>query len=228
MKIVATLDYIERKFDEFNKLIFNNSLPCPTFKLSSARTFLGQIRYTRKHKILSGWKYENFILTISNRISREESLLEDTIIHEMIHYYIFYNGIKDTSAHGIFFRKMMVDINERFNRNITITHRCSEEEKNQDTELRRHLLCISRLKDNRIGLTLACESNIFMLWEAILRFPEVLECNWYVTKNPYFNRFRRSIKPKIYLVDEKELELHIHDAIPLHQDGNIINLKLNR
>lgn len=40
-----TIEYVERKFDEFNKLCFGGKLPKLPFKISNARNFLGQITF---------------------------------------------------------------------------------------------------------------------------------------------------------------------------------------
>ena len=103
--MIATIDYLERKFDEFNHTIFEGRLKTLPLRLSSARTFLGQLRYRRKRRFWGGWKYDNFQLVISTAKEMNEQLLEDTIIHEMIHYYILSNQLQDTSAHGKLFRK---------------------------------------------------------------------------------------------------------------------------
>lgn len=220
--MVPTLDYIESKFHEFNTLIFNGALKPLPLRLSSARTFLGQLRYRRRRKWLGGWVYEDFQLVISAHKDLEERLLEDTIIHEMIHYYILFNQLQDTTAHGKIFRQIRDDINKRFGRNVTISHKVSDEEMSRDTDRRKHLLCVSRFSDGRVGVTLAAESRVFMLWRALAAFPGIVECRWYVTYNSFFNRFRRSLKPKIYLVDKDELERNIFDATPLVLDGRTI------
>ena len=63
--MIATIDYLERKFDEFNHTIFEGRLKTLPLRLSSARTFLGQLRYRRKRRFWGGWKYDNFQLVIS-------------------------------------------------------------------------------------------------------------------------------------------------------------------
>ncbi len=40
--------------------------------------------------------------------------IDDTLVHEMIHQYIYQNGIKDSSAHGKVFKKFIERINESF------------------------------------------------------------------------------------------------------------------
>lgn len=220
--MVATLDYVERKFNEFNHTIFGGRLKPLPFRLSNARTFLGQLRYSRKRSFWGGWKYGNFQFVISAGKEMDERLLEDTIIHEMIHYHILSNQLQDTSAHGKLFRKIMDDINARFGRNVTISHKPTEEEREKDREIRRHLICTSRFADGRTGITIAARTRVFMLWNEIPKFPGVVECKWYSSLNPYFNRFRRSQTVKIYLVDREELERQLADALPLVKEGGTI------
>ena len=61
--------------------------------------------------------YYDFSLNFSKLYEMDKQKLEDVVIHEMIHYYIHYHQIQDSSAHGAVFRKMMNDINTRFQRN---------------------------------------------------------------------------------------------------------------
>lgn len=130
----ATIPYIERKFDEFNALCFEGSLPRPPFKLSNARTLLGQIRYKQKRLPFGRCHYSDFQLVVSTRLELEECDLEDIILHEMIHLYILSNQIRDTSPHGEVFKRMMRDLNVRFNRNISITHHSTGNMKNEIAE----------------------------------------------------------------------------------------------
>jgi len=59
------------------------------------------------------WHYFGFVFRISTVIDLPEREVEDTILHEMIHYYILSNQMQDTSAHGEIFMRMMKDINVR-------------------------------------------------------------------------------------------------------------------
>ncbi len=226
--MIATQDYVERKFREFNELIFNSTLPPLPVRLSKARTFLGQLRYRRKRKFFGGWKYDSFQLVISNRRDMDESLLEDTIIHEMIHYSILSSQLQDTSAHGKIFRGMMHDINTCYGRNISISHTPTAEEKEKDIEKRKHFICVSHFTDGRVGITLAAKSRLFLLWDAMSCFPQVEQCQWYLSTDPFFNRFRRSITPKVYRVDREELALHLGDALPLVREGKSIKVSKKR
>lgn len=220
-RMIATLEYVERKFHEFNAQIFHGALRPLPFRLSSARTFLGQLRYRRKLKFFGGWEYSDFQLVISTNRDMDERLLEDTIIHEMIHYYILSNQLKDTSAHGRIFRQMMTEINRDFSRNITISHR-SAAGGEREYKCRRNIVCVSYLFDGRVGVTLVPTTKIFQMWDDIPKMPGVARCAWYVSTDKFFCRFRRSLTPKIYLVDKGEMERLLLDATPLVREGNRI------
>ena len=122
--MVPTIPYIQSRFDEFNARFFAGALPPVPIKLSNARTFLGKLTFTKCRKWLFGeWTYSNFVLRINTRFDLPEQLIEDTILHEMIHYYIAVNQLRDTSTHGHLFRQEMKRINAEGNRHITISYR---------------------------------------------------------------------------------------------------------
>ena len=81
-----TIPYVKQKFEEFNQQMFAGKLPMLPIRLSDAKTFLGVCTYKkRKGKDGKLEKYD-FTLRINTRIDLLEEEVEDTIIHEMIHY----------------------------------------------------------------------------------------------------------------------------------------------
>lgn len=221
----ASLDYIKEKFQEFNELCFEGKLQPLPFRLSSARTFLGQVAFMRKRNPNGTWHYSNFVFRISTVIDRPEREVEDTILHEMIHYCILSNQMQDTSAHGEIFKRMMKDINARFNRHITVTHKTTKEEQDSDTRLRQHIICVIRFRNNQRGITIAAKSRLFEFWNQIPRLPNVAECNWYVSTDPYFNRYPRAVSLKYYPISPAELEEHLKGAQPLIKTGRTIRVQ---
>ena len=119
-----SVSYIQSCFDEYNARFFGGALPPIPVKLSNARTFLGKVTFVKRRKWLFGdWTYERFVLRINTRFDLPEELVQDTILHEMIHYYIAVNQLKDTSTHGRLFRREMARINTEGNRHITISYK---------------------------------------------------------------------------------------------------------
>ena len=220
----ATVPYIQQKFAEFNAQCFGGELAPLPVRLGRGRSFLGKVEYKRRRVPFRGWRYSDFVFVISSRLDLPEDVVEDTILHEMIHYYILSHQLQDTSSHGEIFRRMMNEINRRFNRHITIRHKFTAEEHACDTELRQHLLCVSTLTDGRRGVTLAAHTRLFQLWDALPRVPLVHESQWYLTTDPFFNRFPRSTTPKIYVVESAELEQHLAHARKLVRVGRQVRI----
>ena len=99
---------IEEIFNVWNKKAFNNELPTPYFEVMTTKSLLGQ--YTQKN--IRGEKYH--IIRVSNFYNRSEQEYTNTVVHEMLHFYIDFKGIKDTSSHGKIWKKMAQDLNKRF------------------------------------------------------------------------------------------------------------------
>lgn len=220
----ASLDYIKKKFAEYNAQMFEGKLQPLPFKLSSARTFLGQVRCKRTKNADGTWHYSDFVFVISDKMDLDECEIEDTVIHEMIHYYILSNQIQDTAPHGVVFQKIMREINVRFNRNVSLSHQFTAEEHDKDKELRQHLICVVRLRGNRMGITVSTRSKLFYLWDEIPKFEKVEEWHWYSSTDPFFNRYPRASTVKIYSITREDLEEHLKGAKELVRHGNLIRV----
>ena len=158
--MTPTVEYLEERFDTFNRMCFDGALPRIPIKLSRARTFVGRLIY----RPVRDWRgrvvrREDFVLRISTYFDLPEAEIEDTLIHEMIHYWIAWKGIKDTSSHGKEFRRIMKEINALHGRHLTISHKSTPEEQDRDTRVRDHYFCVSQLADGRTALTVAAPSG---------------------------------------------------------------------
>lgn len=113
-----TINYLQRKFNEYNKRFFAGTLPPIKIKIGRSKKLFGYYHYRYN-------TYTNEIIEQYINISRyyEQTLkqYDETLIHEMIHYYIKYNKISDSSIHGHKFREIMNNINNSSDFNITIT-----------------------------------------------------------------------------------------------------------
>jgi len=217
-----TKEYIERKYEELNNLCFGGELPVVPIQMSRARTYLGQLGFKRRRRLLRGWENYSFVLRISVRIDLPEDEVIDTLLHEMIHLAIASRQQKDTSTHGRLFRQMMADINKRYGRHITISHRKTKTEQEQDTQRRTHLICVSTFNTGEQGITIAAKSRIFSLWNLMPHFPKVIATEWLLSYDPFFNRFPRALTPKIYHIEKEALKEHLRDAKPLMRQSDKI------
>jgi hypothetical protein len=224
----ATIEYIEQKFDEFNKLMFRGRLPKLPFKISDSRTFLGQIKFFQEKNDDGTWYYSGFTFHVSNKTDLPQDVVDDVIIHEMIHYYILYNQMQDNAPHGDLFIQKMEEINNQFDRHITVTHKGTKEEADTDTEKRRHLICISRWKDGDRCITVSTDNPRIMLriWDEIEQNDEIEEYKWVFTTNPFFNRYPRSQSAKFQSCPSDELRPHLSDVEELERRG--YNVKVGK
>lgn len=127
--VKPTLEYIQAHFDAYNQQFFGGQLPPLPIKLSHARGFLGKVTFVRRrHWLFGPFRNEHFVLRINVKIDLPEEVVQDTILHEMIHYSIAIKQIRDTSAHGKLFRAEMARINAEGNRHIRISYRLSPEQ----------------------------------------------------------------------------------------------------
>ena len=211
--MVPTQSYIKQKFNEFNRQMFGGKLPPIPIEMSDAKTFLGKCVFKQRRNSSGKLEYYDFKLRINTRADLPEQEVEDTLIHEMIHYYIHFNGIKDTSTHGKVFRQMMNDINQRFGRNITITHKSTPEQKQQlaGSRKRWHVVAVVRFHDGRSGIKVIprIRQRIVGYRNGVLMSREIKSVDFFITNDPYFNAFPSSSALKVHILDASEYEPHL-------------------
>lgn len=217
--MIVTLQYLRRRFDEFNKLVFDSRLPEPRLKVNNSRSMLGCVRYKTKQRFLRKKEFYDFTLSISAFYDFEEEVLDDTILHEMIHLDILTSHLIDDSAHGPLFRQKMEDINARFGRNITLSHRGKLEQAPKDKPVQ-NILAVSVLEDGAWGITRPSQSRVFELQKCLPRYFRLKETRWYVSRNPYFCTIPRSLTPKIYRIEKSVLDKELEGAIELEFTKN--------
>ena len=210
----ATIDYIQKRFDEYNEQYFGGVLPTLPIKLSHAKSFLGKVTFTRKKQgFFGGYKNTDFVLRINVRIDLPEEVIEDTILHEMIHYYIGVNQWKDSSSHGTLFRREMARINAAGNRHITISHRLSEEEKRQAIVQKERVVALVTFEDGKRGIKLVPKQvRHIQTWDKkVRRYLPIRSIEWYLTDDDLFAKYPSSMALRVYLLspDSKESEAMI-------------------
>lgn len=212
----ATIPYIEQKFKEYNAAYFGGSLPPIPIELSNAKTFLGVCVYKSKRTLFGKTRNYDFRLRINTRIDLPEHEIEDTIIHEMIHYHIALNHIRDTSVHGKVFRQIMTEINEKYGRNIRISHRCTPEQREQaiDKRERYHVIAVVSFSDGRTGFKVLprIRERILHYYKNVSMAKGVCSVDMYMCKNIFFNRYPNSGTLSVHYHDRTELTQHLSGA----------------
>lgn len=222
-----TLAFAIDKFKKFNILIFKSQLPQIPIRLSDAVGFLGLFVTRNTHSPSGpahGSKYE---FRFSRAYDLPEEELEDTIIHEMIHYYIAYTGQRDNAPHGRVFRKIMTDINTRFNRHLTISHRLSREEAMKVKCSRRkwHVIAIGELTDGHTILKVLPRviPKIIKFHEAMSRGFDLNSIDLYLSDAPEFNIYPVSTANKFHIINPDEIRPLLANATRLYvEDGKLV------
>ena len=224
----ASLPFIEARFDEFNSLMFEGKLPKIPVALSNAVSYVGLCTFKTRKRPFRAPEHYDFKLRISTRFDLSESELEDTIIHEMIHYCIRLNGIRDTSAHGTAFRRMMNEINEKFGRHIRVSHHTTKEQREAliDKRPKWHVVAIVSFKDGRQGLKLLPKigQRITAYHRAVGSNPGVSSIEYYMENDPWFNRFPTSSAFNVLFVPIDEVRSHISGRTPLTVTSSSVTL----
>ena len=215
----ATIPYIEQKFEEFNQQMFAGQLPKLPIELSDAKTFLGVCAFkTRKGKDGKEICYD-FKLRINTRIDLPEAEIEDTIIHEMIHYFIGYNQLEDASAHGPMFLRMMNSINAKYGRHLSVSYKVTKEQREQAIDAKQHwrVVAVVKFKDGRYGIKVLprIQQRIVNYYTKVGSSKDVERVELYMSNNVYFNRFPNSSVLNAHYVDIEEINKNIKGAEPL-------------
>ena len=231
--MIATEPYVKAKFEYFNSLCFEGILPPIPIVMVKARSFLGKVEYVCDRGFFGRvGRCRDFRMKISVSYDLGEAVLEDVILHEMIHYYIAVNNIRDSSAHGHVFREMMASINGKYGRNITVRHRSVGDSASgtgqpaTDTAAssasRLNHICVSTFSDGKVGVTVCSESKVRYMKRVLPRCFSLEKMEWYTSKDAFFNRFPRARTPKIYKITRDELDSHLADARVCRQESDLL------
>ena len=176
-----TVNYLQNQFKKYNALFFNNELPWILIKIGRSKRNFGIYHTTTSR---STGKILNQHIMISKYYDQTAKQYDETLIHEMIHYYIRFKGIKDNSSHGIKFIKIMNDINRISEFNITVT--------GDSTNM------TSKIEDNKIYRIMRFTYNNKVYYAKISksfdykRFSEINNVTIFYTRNNYFAKWKLS------------------------------------
>lgn len=225
----ATVDFVRRKIAEFNVLMFAGRLPEVPVRITDSASTLGMC-VSKTTRLGDGrLRHHDFELRISARADLSERELEDVIIHEMIHYFIHYNGLQDSSPHGDIFKSLMRSINASFKRNITISHRYTPEQHAQVRGTKRgwHVIAAIRFRGGKAGVKVLprVEETILKYYRAVIKLPDVKDVDLYLSDSPFFNRYPNSGALRIYEVSASDLDANLEDAERLaFERGHIVKV----
>lgn len=220
-----TLEYIKEKFDYYNKLCFGGSLPKPPIRLNMRYGTMGLTRYECIRQSDESITYENISIEISVRRDLPEVEYIDTLVHEMVHYYILVNNLNDDSPHGHIFRSKIKEISERYGIRISIAFDPTEEELIKTISDRYRYICVLDFEDGRIGMAVVARGKLFDLWFEMRKCLHAKSVKWYASNRAIFEKIPISLSPKCYIIDADKLLHYLTGAVELERSGDIIKQK---
>lgn len=189
--VTPTVDFIRDQFAAFNARYFGGSLPEPRFVVNHARTILGQFVCSRKR----GWgvfagRPRDCTIKVSDYFDMPEKEYQNVLLHEMIHYHIAYNRIKDTSPHGEKFRAMMERLNEEGGWNIRVRGKMAHYGMADKAAQRQARIVVAMATaDGKHYLSVVQRSAVGKVEAAIRRTAAITSHEWFVTADSYFSDF---------------------------------------
>ncbi len=177
--------------------------------VSKARTQMGLFTYRRQRQGLFGhMKNVDYQIRISEYFKQTADEIDDTLLHEMIHYLIAFRKQKDTSTHGVLFRREMARLNKA-GRHITISVRTSTLTATNEHSHRQHLVLALERKDGRRYLTVVNPSYKNYIERLIALAPMISAHHWLISSDDYFNDFPQARSLRARRVTKEEYEHHL-------------------
>lgn len=219
--MTASIDYIKERFDYFNRLIFAGRLPAVRIALTDASSFLGKC-VSKMRRLPDGTaEHYDIEIRISTRHDLPPEVIDDTVIHEMIHYFIVVNGLKDTSSHGDIFKAIMRSINAAHGRHITISHRqrdvAGAAQPPTDSRRKWHAIAVITFHDGHTGVKVLprIAERIRSYYLQVRRSAGVCGVDLYLHDNPFFNRYPTSSALRYHELDAETIRQQLVGAKPL-------------
>lgn len=211
--MIATIPFLEKRFETFNNDYFAGALPPVPIKLSRAVRSLGSCTYKKRRKLFGSMEYSDFCIRISTKFDLSENELEDILLHEMIHYEILVNQRKDTSAHGRLFRARMKEFNEKYGRHISVSHRFTPQQQAAAIVPSKPVLravALVRMRDGHVGVKVLprVERRLKAYRRGLLLSGQVSSVTFYLTDDPYFGRFPKSTALNVFFPKDSDFLEH--------------------
>lgn len=219
-----TVRFVQERFDYYNKLCFEGKLPMPPIGINNRATSAGLTHFQIKRNLFGKKSYENIWIEISARLDLPQEEFDNTIVHEMIHYYILHNNLQDDSPHGHLFRAKMKELNEKYGLKISIKFKPSDDLLINTASTTRYIF-VGELKDGRTAMSVVARSRIFEIWDAFGKCDLFVNRRWYASNRAIFQKYPAVQKPKFYYIEATLVQDYMTGAVELERKGDIIQRK---
>jgi len=201
-------------FAVFNQRYFEGKLSEPKFAVGKSRTRLGSLSWKTHRKLLFGVKCD-YTIRLSNYYDVEERDFKNVLLHEMIHLYIESQYVKDTSSHGVVFRRMMRTINED-GWNITVSGKVDGEKRAESVHKKRSRVVLAvTTTSGKCLLSVVNPHYVHKINTAMRTARDIKSYSWHVSADDYFSSFTVVRSPKGRIVSSEVFAEKVSSMQPL-------------
>ncbi|MDE7180115.1 MAG: SprT-like domain-containing protein [Muribaculaceae bacterium] len=213
-----TVEYLHDKFEYFNNLCYQGKLPHPEIKLNRRASSMGLTRatYNRQTREKKVW------IEISVKFDLPETEVVDTLLHEMIHYYIMVFDLKDSSQHGQLFRSEMRRLYADYGLKVSLKFTDTNLVQEQLSPERRYF-CLSKDLCGTTYITVVATSRIFDIWNQLDNY-NLISTEWYVGIHKELMKYPRSRGVKFYRLKDEIVKDILGSSRRLIREGRIIRI----
>ena len=218
--MILTLEYARSQFDCFNRIIFSGSLQPIPIRLSHARSYLGRFCVKTVRRAGGNVSSQHAYFLFNGTLDMDEPVLQDLIIHEMIHYWVWVNGI-DEPPHGPQFRAKMEEINRLYGRHVSVRARLSHTESVAAAETEPRLVCFFETQEGDCAVMVCPKSRLLECWDFMAQSSMVKHYEWYLCNHPAVSLYKRSVK-SYYVIGRPQFEEMKSRGLLLQRHGSVI------
>lgn len=195
---------IEEWFTEFNARYFGGALPVPSLSVGMSRTRLGSMSWKRTRRMFR--TNTDYAIRLSNYYDMDETSFKSVLLHEMIHLFIVSKGLKDTSPHGVIFRRYM----DRINADgwcITVSARMDGTAGNVSKPRKRARVVLAVVTSRgRYVVSVVSPRYVPAIDKVMRRSADVRSFSWHISTDSYFAEFPVVRTPRGRVVTKETYE----------------------
>ncbi len=210
-------DYIRSRHNHWivaigQKGIWNMHAFAPVTIIVKPRSKTCNGKFRRKTAIVNGRvAIDDAIIIYRNSPDRSAAEIDNVLVHEMIHQYIYQAHLTDTSSHGRIFRSMMAGINKAFAGQLNITISTKADMSAHGPGRQTHLLVVLHSVE-WVYCCAICRSSVRQIAQYLKRYRTAMKISaveWYVSNDVHFDSFSKC-RSRLHgeRVDPGELNLY--------------------
>lgn len=213
----VSVELLKEWFTGFNVRYFDGSLPVPAFAVGHSRTRLGSLTWRYKYKLFFR-RPCSYVIRVSNYYDLDELQFKSVLLHEMIHLHIVSRRLKDSSPHGVLFRKIMNEINAD-GWNVSVSANMRGVSRSRCAAGRRKRIVLAAcMADGRHLLSVVSPRHVMTVDHVVRRSSGVKSYSWHVSADEYFADFPVVRTPKGRIVSADTYSRMLSSMSPADPD----------